>query len=368
MAIEPYSPDAPLLAASDLTALAVGAAHDVRNLLFVVSTHSHRLLQALDADDPLRADAAAIRDAAERAARLARQVLSAGRFGGTPRETDVNSVIRGCESLLQKLCGTHVALHVELADGVWPVPVTATQLEQVLINLAVNACDAMPDGGVLRIATHATRERRVVVSVADSGKGMDAVVQSRMFEPFFTTRAESGGSGVGLATVNAIVAQAGGTIDVQSAPGQGTHVRVSLPARAAHEPRVVQRARRSARILVVEDEAAVRQLLAQCLNAQGYEPVVAGTAGEAAEAWDTAPEPFDLVVSDISLPDAEGPQLAARFRREREQVELLFMSGSIDAPEVITRAGLRAPILTKPFSMAEFADAIRLALHQAPAA
>lgn len=357
--------------------LAVGVAHDVRNLLFVVTTRSHHLLQALGDEHPLRPDVEAIREATERASVLARQVLAAG--SGTAvqsRPADLNTVVNDCRSLLTRLCGDDIEVSVQLADAVWPVALTPTQLEQILINLVTNARDAMSGRGRLSIVTEAGADREARLIVRDTGRGMDAVVQARMFEPFFTTRAESGGTGVGLATVHGVVARAGGRVDVQSEVGEGTTITITLPAvrqAAASTPRapVVRPAARDAaggRILVIDDEPGVRELLQQCLRSQGYAPVMAESGDAARQQWQQQKGAFDLVICDVSLPDVDGPELAAGFRRDRTDLELIFVSGAIDAAARVARVGLQSPTLTKPFSMVEFVRLTKAALCQASAA
>jgi CheY-like chemotaxis protein len=353
--------------AADLTTLALGATHDVRNLLLIATAHGHSLLQSVGSDSPLRADVEAILEAAERASTLTRHVLAAGRPPARGSVScDLNSVVRGCDTLVRRLCGEGIAVEIRLAPAVWPVGLPSTPLEQVVINLVMNAREAMNGRGRLRIATEASVEREVRLTVEDTGHGMDQVVQERMFEPFFTTRHESGGTGIGMATVRAIVSAAGGCVRVRSGVGDGTRITIVLPALGlARADRPVPVVAAGAGVLVVDDERGICELLGHYLRRRGYRTVTATSAGEAEAAWAAAPERFDLVVSDVSLPDVQGPSLAARFRKERERLALLFISGSLDAADRIAECGLRAPVLTKPFSMDEFVSAVTSALQPA---
>ncbi len=350
----------------------VGAAHDFKNLLFVIGVHTQRLLHALDAGDPRRRDVEAIAATAERALALSRQLLESGRGRVAPAPVlDTGLVLRGLEELLRCLCGPTVTVEMRMADGLWPLRVNGTQLEQVVTNLAVNARDAMPQGGLLSISAENRTIRDasgardvVVVTVRDTGTGIAPDVQARMFEPYFTTKG-AGGTGVGLATVRAIVADNGGHLEVESARDRGTAVSVVFPRAGEGRTAATAPARRPVmgttrpRILLVDDEPGVRDLLAHCLELEGYEPIVAGT-GEEALAIARRPDTLvDLLVTDMNLPDILGSDVAADLRQRDPGLGVVLISGDAAAASEQASGG---PVLMKPFSLVDFKRTVRGAL------
>jgi signal transduction histidine kinase len=232
----------------DATGHALGVAHDLRNLLFVMSAQLQRATRQLPADDPLRHELDVIRDTSDRASALTRYFLSSGRGVPMPQPTaDINAVVRGMKHVLAQVVGTRICLRIKLARRLWPVAVHSTQIERVLLNLVINARDAMPEGGTVCITTDNRRaageagEGSVVVTVRDTGMGMPPRVRAQVFEPFYTTK--PGGTGIGLTTVRAIASIAGGGVDIDTVAGKGTAVSVSLP-----RTRRIPRARRDERV------------------------------------------------------------------------------------------------------------------------
>jgi CheY-like chemotaxis protein len=356
--------------------LKAGAAHDLRNVLFVITSHCDRLLHDIDPADPRAADLHAMHDAAARAITLARQILcDLQKEDRAALPVDVNTVIRGVQGLVTRLAGDDVAVRMALASTPGPVTANAVQIEQIVMNLAVNARDAMPDGGRLTIATENRRTtaglgaaaQSVVISVSDTGNGIDPAVQDRMFEPYFTTRAANGGTGVGLATVRAITLLHGGHVEVSSAAGQGTTFRVVLPRaesgvrREAPGPSPASVPVATKRILLVENERAIRDYLHRCLSAEGYDVRVAASGAEALHLCDPPVHPFDLVVTDVHLPDIAGSDVADRLRARWPEVGVVFMSGELDALEGLSDRG-RVPVLAKPFTTSELVRTIRTVL------
>jgi CheY-like chemotaxis protein len=352
-----------------VASLALGAAHDFKNLLFVIATHTDRIAQTLEPEDARHRDVEAIHSASSRALAVAQQVLAAGR-GGTPvvRPLNVNDVVRGLGDLLTPLVGDRIALAIELEEDLWLVRANRTQVEQIVINLVINARDAMPDGGTITVATgnqlHTAPggpERWIDLMVRDTGIGMSADIQAQMFDPYFTTKGT--GTGLGLAGVHEIVTSVGGRIDVESTPGEGTTMTVRIPSvtRATHADVTTMPTRptdRPLRVLVIEDERPIRELLVACLRQEGYDTSAASSGAEARDLC--ADIAFDLIVTDLQLPDASGCDLARQIREEAPHLPVVFMSGAAEAvPEAAVGPGL---LLAKPFSIAEFRDAIASAL------
>lgn len=363
--------------------LAGGVAHDFNNMLMIIMGFSDFLATSLEPDDPRRADAEEIRHAADRAAVLTRQLLAFGRQQVLQREVvDLNAVVTGFERMLRPILGEAIQLVIRLSPRLGGVVADQGQLEQVLTNLVLNARDAMPGGGRLEIETYdrefaegeAYREvgidlppgPYVMLTVSDSGQGMDAAVRSRLFEPFFTTKSASQNSGLGLATVYGIVTQFGGSIWVDSEPGRGSRFTVCLP-RAGESPRTdapvavdVPRGG-SETLLLVEDEDAVRSLTSRVLTDQGYRIVEAANGREALEAFVRSGNTVDLVVTDIVMPEMGGPELAERVREIRPGTPVVFISGYSEGE----RPGAAAPLLEKPFSPDRLIRWVRQALDAA---
>jgi hypothetical protein len=360
--------------------LAGGIAHDFNNLLAVIINYTAFVADdleaavAVDGDERwkgTREDLHQIRLAGERAAQLTHQLLAfARREVVQPEVVDVNFVVEGIEQLLRRTLGEHVELRSELSEEPRRVLIDPGQLEQILVNLAVNARDAMPDGGLLRIdtanmeidgdyaSTHPGLPPGPYVSlrVSDTGTGMSAEVLERVFDPFFTTKPPGQGTGLGLATVYGIVQQAGGRAQIYSEPGVGTTFTALLPAtdetptRAEQRPAPAQ-SQGEETILLVEDEDALRQVVHRILTGGGYRVIVASNGPEALAAAERHPGPIHLLLTDVIMPQMLGPQLAEHIQRVRPEAQVLFMSGFAQ-PILDSAEGLAAGVslIEKPFS------------------
>jgi signal transduction histidine kinase len=313
--------------------LAGGVAHDFNNILSVVLGTSAALLEELEPDAPLRAEIEAIRKAGERAGALTRQLLAFSRQQIlAPRVVDLGEIVAGLAPFLRRLLDDDVALAVERAPGPAPVVADTGQLEQVIVNLVINARDAMPDGGVVTIET-AVVDREVVLTVADTGQGMDAATRARVFEPFFTTKENGKGTGLGLSTVYGIVAQSGGHVAVDSAPGAGATFTLRFAraegeaAREAAEPAGVAGLRGSDTVLLVEDEDQVRATVRSILRRSGYKVLEAQNGGEAFLVCEQYGSRIDLLLTDVVMPRMNGPELARRLGALRPGMRVLYMSG-----------------------------------------
>ncbi len=363
--------------------LAGGIAHDFNNILTAITINTEFLLSDLGAADPRRAEATEIRKSAERAASLTRQLLAFSRRQVMqPRDVNLNSVVKDLTPMLQRLIGEDIAVQVEVDPDLPIVFADPGQLEQVLVNLAVNARDAMPNGGALSIGTRRTMldggyatnhpgaraGEYATLVVGDNGCGMSPEVQARIFEPFFTTKAPGAGTGLGLATVYGIVKQSDGYIACESNEGVGTTFFVHLPAQgtaAAPRPATTPSspARESGTVLLVEDEDAVRVLATRVLRRRGY-TVHAAKDGE--EAWrllQGVDTPVDLVITDLVMPVMGGQELAERLRTLPKPPRVLFTTGYTD-DALIRRGSFPSGVayLEKPFSMEALAAAVRNAL------
>jgi PAS domain S-box-containing protein len=359
--------------------LAGGIAHDFNNQLTIINGYADLLLGSLPAEDPSRDFLGEIRRSGEHAADLTRQLLAFSRKQHlTPRVLNLNTVLGELGKMLRRLLGADVELRTDLDPALGPVRADAGQLEQVLVNLAVNARDSMPGGGRLEIRTRnrdvATAAEvpageYVLLEVADTGAGMSEEVRSCIFEPFFTTKEVGKGTGLGLATVYGIVKQSGGHIEVDSAPGRGTTFRVLLPRvdQAAlfgvGPAEVFQVPRGTETILLVEDEAGVRGLASIILRSCGYEVLEAADGPEAVRLCEGRVAEIDLLVTDVVMPRMNGPQLADRLRRLRPALRVLFVSGYTDdaiVPTDVLAAG--QAFLHKPFTPARLAGKVRQVL------
>jgi two-component system, cell cycle sensor histidine kinase and response regulator CckA len=353
--------------------LAGGVAHDFNNLLTIISGNVHLIhdLQPGDPEFPQLLDD--IRDAADRAAALTRQLLTFSRKQPSrPVVLDLNDVVTGLASMLRRLIGERITVRTQLAPSPIRVKADRGQLEQVLMNLVINAKDAMPDGGTLTIATaEVTGQGRFAkLTIADTGVGMSDEVKRHLFEPFFTTKDVGKGTGLGLATVYGIVEQAGGAIEVESAPGAGTTFSIRLPwcettAKSSPSlPPINQFARASASrrsVLVVEDEDRLRKLVRFTLEGQGY-AVAEAAGGEAAMRLLTADRQVDLLVTDLVMPGIDGRELATRVRAARPEAGVVFISGYVpDHRRVEGLAG--ALFLPKPFTPLDLVKTVEKALR-----
>jgi PAS domain S-box-containing protein len=322
--------------------LAGGIAHDFNNLLTGILTYSELILQELRPSDPIRADIEQIRHAGQRAAGLTRQLLAFSRRQVLqPRVVSLNALATELEPMLGRLLGTDVALDLLLDPAAGNVTVDPGQMEQVLVNLIMNAREAMPSGGRVSITTaNAQPDQQkvaqdppyVAISVKDTGGGMDAAIQARIFEPFFTTKHGSSGSGLGLSTVVGIIEQSGGRIRVESEPGQGAEFTIYLPRYTGLEPAVATAERvvpqgGSETLLLVEDEATVRASVRRLLEWHGYRVIEAGNGSEALRIYEDNPEAIDLVLTDLAMPEMGGHELVEQLRVRNPAVRVVFMSG-----------------------------------------
>jgi signal transduction histidine kinase len=339
--------------------LAGGVAHDFNNLLLAITGYADFLIASLT-DPKQKHYAEEIQAAGERAAALTHQLLAFSRRQVLqPRVVNLNDCVREMETMLRRLIGEGVAVALELEPRLHSVEADPSQIGQVLLNLAVNARDAMAGDGTLTIATRNDGDE-VVLEVADSGAGMDDETRIRLFEPFFTTKNIGEGTGLGLSTVYGIVAQSGGSIDVRSAPGLGATFTVRLPVTNATPTDLRLAAPKPAggaeRILVVDDERVVRELLAQMLREQGYRVEVAGSAREAR----ALRGPWDLLLTDVVMPETDGVKLSKQI----EARHVLFISGYDQEALVASDASF----LQKPFSHDELTRTVRALFDGARAA
>jgi signal transduction histidine kinase/ActR/RegA family two-component response regulator len=367
--------------------LAGGIAHDFNNIVQAIGGYSELLQESLGADDPRRHTVDEILRAGDRAAALTRQLLAFSRQQVMqPRVLDLNDVVGTVESLLRRLIGEDVTLVATLSPELWAVRADPTQLEQVLMNLVVNARDAMPAGGTITIETDnatldpsagsdafsVTRGPYVRLSVTDTGHGMPPDVRARAFEPFFTTKELSRGTGLGLSTVYGIVKQTGGYIWVDSEQGQGTSVRIYLPRDMAAPTRLEARPttrgevrRGTETLLVVEDEEGVRELMQAWLESHGYRVLTAGNGVEALAVCEAFDGQIDLVVADMVMPAMGGPALARRLKPIRPDLRVMFISGYADANpgdrDVLDEPTL---FLQKPFALSALVDTVREAIDR----
>jgi PAS domain S-box-containing protein len=349
--------------------LAGGIAHDFNNLLMVIGGYGEQLLRMLPADNPLHRKVEAIQHATERATALTRQLLTFSRREViVPRVLDVNAVVAGVEKILRRLVGEHIDLVCLPARGLDRTLADPSQVEQVLMNLVVNARDAMPRGGALSIETAnvgvppeeaallgLVPGPYVSLRVADTGIGMDRDTQSRIFEPFFTTKAAGKGTGLGLATVYGIVTHAGGAVKVESEPGRGSSFTVLLPRTDAVPPSSRVAAEDAPRgghetVLVAEDDPAVRELVCTRLGAEGYTVLEARYPAEALEIALRYKGPIHLLLTDVVMPQMNGLELSRRVATTRPDTVVLYMSGYVDEfPE--ETGDFLSRLIPKPFSM-----------------
>ncbi|WP_229074187.1 PAS domain-containing sensor histidine kinase [Actinoplanes sp. DH11] len=356
--------------------LAGGIAHDFNNILAVISGYADMLVDELGEDHPGHADAAGIKQAANRGSALTRQLLIFSRSEPSrPEILDLNAVASDMQRLLARTLGEDIEFGTDLAADLPPVVMDRSKLEQVLMNAVLNSRAAMPDGGRLTIATSLEQtagERQVCLAVIDTGCGMTPEVLARAFEPFFTTRGRGSGTGLGLATAYGVVTDAGGTISLESEPGRGTTLRVRLPAGAAAAPGVsppapVSPVRSGAgrRVFVVEDEEAVRDIVCRLLRKAGYVVAAAPHPAEALRMCREDGLTFDMLLSDVIMPGMSGTQLAAELRRERPDLPVLFMSGYTSGPAPGGQAmPPDAPLIHKPFDSQTLLDEVHQLLAQ----
>jgi signal transduction histidine kinase/ActR/RegA family two-component response regulator len=365
-----------------LGTLAGGVAHDFNNLLGVIMGYAALSATNTEEGSSARADLDEIRGAAERAAALVKQLLAFSRKQVLqPQILDLNRIVSGTQSLLRPLLGEDVALSTELGSDLSRVMADPGQIEQVIVNLAVNARDAMPKGGRIIIETAnvwvdergdvidvaAGGTRMVMLSVRDTGVGMDAATRERIFEPFYTTKAPGKGTGLGLSTVYGIVRQSEGLITVESAPGQGCTIRCLFPAanpearpRATPAGGIADLSRGSETVLIAEDEPQLRTLMRRTLSERGYTVLDAADGLAAMALADSHRGPIDLLLTDVVMPNLSGVDLAARLQAERPGLRVIFISGYSD--DAIERHGVLAPdsvFIQKPIPPDRLARMVR---------
>ena len=364
--------------------LAGGIAHDFNNLLTAITGYSELLLQTID-DPGVREDLEEIHRAGDRAASLTRQLLAFSRSQVLqPKVLDLNGIVLDLEKMLKRILGEDVALTTDLEANLARIRIDPGQLEQVIMNLAVNSRDAMPGGGKLTLETrnlHLAEEMEtrhavvppgsyVVLTVSDSGIGMDQGTQDRIFEPFFTTKRKGKGTGLGLATVYGIVKQSGGFVFVYSESGTGTTFRIYLPqcqadAEGSGAREQVPSGSGTETIVVAEDDTAVRSLIVRALSAQGYRVEEAATGQEAIAACRRLGPRVDLVLSDYVMPDLRGPEVESAVRVFLPGVPFLYMSGYREFGEEETGDEPSRETVAKPFSPSEIARRVRAAIDRA---
>jgi PAS domain S-box-containing protein len=365
-------------------AFAGGIAHDFNNLLTGMLGYCDLALLDLDGDNPLRADLVEIRKLAVRGAELTRQILAVSRKQVVqPTVLEPNAIVRGLDRLLARLIGEHIRVETALDDALPRIRVDAGQLEQVLLNLAANARDAMPGGGVLRVSTRTVspderlakgldpQRAWVALSVQDNGIGMNDEVQQRIFEPFFTTKERGKGTGLGLALAYSMVDQAGGVIRVDSVPGDGSTFTLYFPAvddsltPFSSGEHVLRDLHGTETILLAEDEDAVRSIASSALQRWGYR-VLSATDGSAA--LDISRQHnghIDLLLTDVVMPGMNGRELAEVLKRERPDMRILYASGYTDDAALLR--DIRTddlPFIQKPFTTTELVQRVRDALDE----
>jgi two-component system cell cycle sensor histidine kinase/response regulator CckA len=365
--------------------LAGGVAHDFNNLLMVMMGYAGSITDRLDAAEPVRAEAAEIIKAGNRAALLTRQLLAFSRRQVLePKVLNLNSVIKDVKNMLGRLINEDIELMTDLDQELGSVKADQGQIEQVIVNLVVNARDAMPRGGVLTIKTANIDVDGVFsrahlplptgsfvrLEVTDTGIGMNAETQSHIFEPFFTTKETGRGTGLGLATVHGVVSQSDGFIWVSSEPGQGTSFEIFLPRVSEPVPAVGRQtlSRRSCRgsetILLVEDDQSLRTLILDSLVRNGYNVLEAANGVEALNIAQQAGGKIDLVLTDVVMPSMGGIQVADRISLLYPTVKVLYMSGYSDVEPGCHGLGQERPLLQKPFSLHYLATTLREVLER----
>jgi len=360
--------------------LAGGVAHDFNNMLTVISGYSRMILEELKREDPLREYAEEIGKAAERAGSITKQLLVFSRRQIVePRIISVNAVVSHIEKMLRRLLGEDSQLTLDLEGDVGQIKADANQLEQAIVNLAVNARDAMPTGGHIFLQTASVRldeayaathlgiqpGNYVMVAITDTGHGMDAETRKHIFEPFFTTKERGKGTGLGLATVYGMVKQSGGDIWVYSEPGKGTTVKLYFPqvnqnaaeTAGVEVERLVQPL--GGTVLLVEDERPVRELTVRMLQRLGYSVLSAASGREAIEISQSFAGRISLLVTDMVMPEMNGRQVAEAILRARPDIAVLFLSGYTEHTAIRDDNGPGVNFLAKPFSRESLSKKLR---------
>jgi PAS domain S-box-containing protein len=353
--------------------LTAGVAHDFNNLLTVINGYSDLSLREISPSDPVRKKIDEVRKAGDQAAALTRQLLAFGRKQPSQSKiVDVNAAVQSNMNILRRVLGEDVELVTVLDPKLRPVQTDEGQIEQVLLNLAVNSRDAMSRGGKLSIQTanaaKAAGPGQVILTVSDTGCGMDAATQLHVFEPFFTTKESGRGTGLGLSIVSSIVKQNGGKIELDTKPGEGTTFKIYLPSAEAAGPIAAERPVVEGRIgsetiLVVEDDAAVRQFMCTILQDAGYRVSAARHGDHAIEIVQQHEDSFGLVVTDLVMPHMSGPVLVEKLRSLTPGLRVLYASGYAD--DAIARHGdldSNIPFIRKPFSSDTLLQMVRVSL------
>lgn len=363
--------------------LAGGIAHDFNNLLTAVQGYAELLLHSLG-DSHLRPDVEEIYRAAERAAVLTRQLLAFSRRQILQPETlDLNARVLEMSRMLGRLIGEHIAMDLHLSPSAWMVRADAAQLEQAIVNLGVNARDAMPSGGRLAIETKnyelaappaetlgLPAGQYVLLSVRDSGVGIEEEIKARIFDPFFTTKAQGQGTGLSLAMVYGFVRQSGGAITVESEPGKGTTFTLYLPRDSAAPARIappkpaVPDVHGSGTILIAEDERPIRRLVAAVLQQAGFDTIEAADGQEALELFAKNSQAIALVITDVVMPRMGGRQLAQHLRGLRGDLRLVYMTGYAEEGDALKQTVPDARVLLKPFSPDSLLHTVTTILHR----
>ena len=367
--------------------LAGGVAHDFNNLLSVILGYSVLAIDGLPAGDPLRLDLEEVAKAARRASELTRQLLAFSRKQVLrPRIVDLNQIVSGLERMLRRVVGDDVSVTLHRAPDLGRTLADPGQIEQVLMNLIVNARDAMPAGGGIQIETQnavldaakahehhgVTPGSYVALSVKDTGLGMDEATRARIFEPFFTTKAQGKGTGLGLSTVWGIVQQSGGHVEAESEPGHGSTFTLYLPRVAGEteevdsEPPAPATLKGTETVLLVEDDEQVRGFVRDVLHRHGYQVLDAPNGGEAFLITEQHASPVHLLLTDVILPRMSGRDLAARIRRIRPELRVLYVSGYTQDAVVgqgVLETGM--PFLSKPITPDELLRKVRSVLDGA---
>ena len=358
--------------------LAAGVAHDFNNLLTIVLACSESLLQGLPVESPLRAEAGEILEAGRRSAQVVRQLMAFSRQQPCqPQVVELNRLLIKMENMLRRLLGEDIQLSLSCQENLFPIFADPCQLQQVVINLAVNARDAMPRGGRLSIDARNVEllpgevplglklaaGKYVLLCVTDNGCGIEPELQAKIFEPFFTTK--KNGTGLGLSTVYGIVKQGGGEITVKSRPGEGTCFEIYLPACLAStavdkEPPLVERLFGQGRLaLVVEDDAPLRNMMERMLTGMGFRVELAPSGPKALEMLEKLPAEPQLVISDVVMPGMSGPLLVEHIRRKFPNIRVLFISGYTAETFENYHLPENIPLLPKPFDSATLAEKLR---------
>lgn len=357
--------------------LAGGVAHDFNNLLVVIKSYGLMVMESMDAADPGKEDMAELLKATERAAALTKQLLTFSRSQPQSTQTlDLNAVVADVAKMLRRLIDERIELVVNVGESDALVRGDLTQVEQILLNLTINARDAMPDGGTITVTVTEAQglprsessEPYVVLLVKDNGIGMPSEIRKRIFEPFFSTKEVGKGTGLGLSTVYGIVKQTGGHILVESEVGRGTEFQVYLPRVTGSSTETEHTSRRppvdegTATILIVEDDASVRRVAVRVLTRQGYNVLEAATPVEAEAILSSRSGPIDLLVSDVVMPQKTGPQFYADLLNQYPGLRVLFMSGYVETEIGGYAVPEGVPFLEKPFSPGQLLEEVRTAL------